>query len=41
MKKLTAFNFIIIYRKKAKNPIDGLSRRPDFKDNNELSTTRH
>ena len=40
MKKLIAFNFTIIYYKRAKNLVDGLFRRSDFKDNNELSTTR-
>ncbi len=41
IEELTAFNFTIIYYKKAKNPINGLSRQSDFKDNNELSTTKH
>ncbi len=40
MEKLTAFNFIIIYCKKAKNPVNNLFRRSDFKDNNELFTTK-
>ena len=37
---MIAFDFIIIYRKKTKNLIDGLFRRFDFKDDNELFTTR-
>ncbi len=37
---MAAFDFTIIYYKKAKNLIDSLSRRSDFKDNNELSTTK-
>ena|SRR6266699_790705 len=41
IKKLATFNFTIIYCKKAKNLTDNLSRRPDFKNNNELSTTKH
>ncbi len=41
MKKLIAFNFTIIYYKRAKNLVDGLFRRSNFKDDNELSTTRH
>ncbi len=40
MEELTAFDFIIIYYEKAKNLIDGLSRRPDFKDDNKLSTMK-
>ncbi len=40
IEELTAFDFTIIYRKRVKNPIDGLSRRSDFKDDSELSTTR-
>ena len=40
IEKLTAFDFIIIYYKKVKNLINSLSRRFDFKDNNELSATR-
>ncbi len=38
---MTTFDFTIIYYKRVKNPTDGLSRRPDFKDNNELSTTKY
>ena len=38
---MTVFNFIIIYYKKVKNLIDNLSRRPDFKDDNKLSTTKY
>ncbi len=40
IEKLTTFDFTIIYREGAKNPTNGLSRRPDFKDDNELFTTR-
>ncbi len=40
IEELIAFNFIIIYYKKAKNLIDSLSRRSDFKDNNELFTMK-
>ena len=38
---MATFNFTIIYYKKAKNLIDGLSRQSDFKDNNELFITKH
>ena len=41
MKELTTFDFTIIYYKRVKNLINSLSRRFDFKDNNELSTTRY
>ena len=41
MKELTAFDFTIIYYKRAKNPIDGLSRRSNFKNDNELSITKY
>ena len=41
IEKLAAFNFTIIYRERAKNLVDNLSRRSDFKDDNELFTTRH
>src|SRR6266699_2316114 len=41
MEKLTIFDFIIIYCKKAKNLVNGISRQPDFKDDNELSITKH
>jgi len=40
IKELVAFDFTIIYYKKAKNPINSLSRQPDFKDDSELSTTK-
>ena len=40
IEKLIAFNFTIIYCKKAKTPINSLSQRSDFKDNNELSITK-
>jgi len=40
MEKLIAFDFTIIYCKGAKNPTNGLSRRSNFKNDNELSTTR-
>jgi len=40
MEKLTTFDFTIIYCKRVKNLINGLSRRSDFKDDNELSITR-
>jgi len=40
MEELAAFDFTIIYRKGAKNLIDGLSRQPNFKDDNELFTIR-
>ncbi len=40
MEKLATFDFTIIYCKEAKNPIDGLSRRSNFKDDSELSTTK-
>ncbi len=40
MEELIAFNFIIIYYKKAKNLANGLSRQSDFKDNNELFATK-
>ena len=40
IEKLIAFDFTIIYYKKAKNLIDNLSQRSNFKDNNELSITR-
>ncbi len=41
MEELITFDFTIIYYKKVKNPINGLSRRSDFKDNNELSITKY
>ncbi len=41
MEKLTTFDFIIIYCKKAKNLINGLSQQPNFKDNNELFATKY
>ncbi len=41
MEKLIAFDFTIIYCKRAKNLIDGLFRRSNFKDDSELSATRH
>ncbi len=41
IEELTTFDFIIIYREKAKNPINSLFRRSNFKDNNELSTIKH
>ncbi len=41
MEKLIAFNFTIIYCKKAKNLVNGLSRRSNFKDNNKLSIMRY
>ncbi len=41
MEKLAAFNFTIIYCEGVKNLIDGLSRRPDFKDDSKLSATRY
>ena len=40
MKELTTFDFTIIYYKKAKNFINNLSRRFDFKDNNKLFITK-
>ncbi len=40
MEKLITFDFIIIYCKKAKNLTNGLSRRSNFKDNNELFIMR-
>ena len=40
MEKLIAFDFTIIYCKEAKNLIDGLFRQSDFKNDNELFTTR-
>ena len=40
IKELIAFDFTIIYRKKAKNPINGLFRRFNFKDDNKLSTMK-
>ncbi len=36
IKELTTFDFTIIYYKKAKNLIDSLFRRLNFKDDNEL-----
>ncbi len=41
IEELTTFNFIIIYRKKAKNPINDLSQQFNFKDDSELSATKH
>ncbi len=41
IEKLTVFNFTIIYCKKAKNLIDSLVQRSNFKDNNKLSTTKY
>ncbi len=41
IKELTIFNFIIIYYKKAKNLVNGLSRRFDFKNDNKLSITKY
>ncbi len=41
MKELIAFNFIIIYYKKAKNLINNLFQRPNFKDNSKLSITKY
>ncbi len=35
------FDFIIIYYKRVKNPTNSLFRQPNFKDNNELSTTKY
>ncbi len=32
---------MIIYRKKTKNLINSLFRQPNFKNNNELSTTKY
>ena len=40
MEELATFDFTIIYYKEAKNLINGLSRRSNFKDDNELSTTK-
>ncbi len=40
MKKLIAFDFTIIYYEEAKNLIDSLFRRFDFKDDNKLFITR-
>ena len=40
MKELIAFDFIIIYCKGIKNLIDGLFQRSNFKDDNELFTTK-
>jgi len=40
MEELTAFDFIIIYCKRAKNLTDSLSQRSNFKDDNKLFTTR-
>ncbi len=37
---MTTFDFTIIYYKRAKNPINGLFQRFDFKDNSELFTMR-
>ncbi len=37
---MVVFNFTIIYCKEAKNPIDDLFRRFDFKDNSELSVIK-
>ncbi len=40
IKELVVFNFIIIYCKRAKNLVDSLFRRSNFKDNNELFATK-
>ncbi len=40
IEELIAFDFTIIYYKGIKNLVDGLSRRFDFKDNNELFTMK-
>ncbi len=40
IKELATFDFTIIYYKGAKNPINNLFRQFNFKDNNELSTTK-
>jgi len=37
---LTTFDFTIIYHKREKKLVNGLSQRPDFKDNSELFTTK-
>jgi len=36
MEELITFDFMIIYCKRVKNLVDGLFRRPDFKDDSEL-----
>ena len=41
MEKLVAFNFTIIYYKKAKNPINNLFQQSNFKDNNKLFITKY
>src|SRR6266699_5647963 len=41
MKDLITFNLIIIYYKKAKNLINNLFQRPNFKDNSKLSITKY
>ncbi len=41
IEELTTFDFTIIYCKRTKNPTNGLFRRSNFKDDSELSTTRH
>ncbi len=41
IEELTTFDFIIIYYKKVKNPVDNLSRQFDFKDDNELSIIKY
>ncbi len=40
IEELAAFDFTIIYHERVKNPIDGLSRRSNFKDDSELFATR-
>ncbi len=40
IEELTTFNFMIIYYKRVKNPVNGLFWWFDFKDNNKLSTTK-
>ena len=40
MEEFVAFNFIIIYCKESKNPVDTLSQRPDLKDDSELAIRR-
>lgn len=40
MEELAAFDFIIKYREGKKNPADGLSRRPDHWDRNEVAEAK-
>ncbi len=40
IEELATFDFTIIYCERAKNLVDGLFQRPNFKDDSELSMTK-